>query len=285
MPWALRAAWVAVLVTGGWAIDAAVAGRSDPVTTVARFGAAGLWVVGVAAMAVPAVASLTATRVIVPLAVPAAVATWIGGAGAVDVAAFGVTAAIATVVAFTGELGRAFVQASAYGAEDRYPLRPPAAYAVVAVAVWAVVATGVIAGPLLVASGRWVAGGALTVLAVAGAVWAWSRWHRLSQRWFVIVPIGLVVHDPLVLAETVMLRRQDVRALHLAPAGTDAADLTGPAAGHALEVVTTEAVTVVIGATPDRPRGTVIHMTAGLVAPTRPGRVLIAAAGHDLPVG
>jgi hypothetical protein len=125
----------------------------------------------------------------------------------------------------------------------------------------------------------------LCVLAAAGAMWAWRRWHTLSRRWFVLVPTGVVVHDQLVLGETLMVRRTDVAALRLAPAGTEALDLTGPAAGHAVEVVTRGPATAILAATPKSPRGRVMHFSACLVSPTRPGQLLAAARERHLPVG
>jgi hypothetical protein len=101
----------------------------------------------------------------------------------------------------------------------------------------------------------------------------------------VVVPIGLVVHDELVLAETIMLRRQEVDFVRLAPSGTEAADLTGPASGHALEIHTTESVTVVFAGTPKQPRGKAIHLTVGLISPTRPGRALASIAARRIRVG
>ena len=100
-----------------------------------------------------------------------------------------------------------------------------------------------------------------------------------------VVPVGLVIHDQLVLAETLMLRRQEIAGVRLAPGDTQAADLTGPAAGHAVEISTVEPVTALFAATPKQPRGTAIHLTACLVSPTRPGLALSAAAARRLPVG
>ena len=142
-----------------------------------------------------------------------------------------------------------------------------------------------IAGPLLLSTERWARGSVLSVVAIAGTAWAWPRWHRLSRRWFVLVPVGVVVHDHLVLAETLMVRRQELMTLRLAPATTDAADLTGPAPGHAIELLTRESVTAIVAATPATPNGTVIHLTGCLVSPTRPGRLLAAARERKLPVG
>lgn len=283
--WVLRAAWIGVAALGGAALDGAVADRSEEVGHVARWGSASAWAIAVGAMAVPAVVTLTLVRVVVPLSVAVAALSWLTDADAVDAALFTAVALLATVVAFSADVGRAFVQASAYGDEDRHLLRAPAAYGFLAGASWVVWAALVVAGPLLLAGGRWVSGGVLTALAAAGAVWAWPRWHRLSRRWLVIVPAGLVIHDHLVLAETLMIRRQEVAGVRLAPQGTVAADLTGPAAGHALEISTSEAVTALLAADPTRPRGSAIHLTACLVGPTRPGRALRSIGARRFPVG
>jgi hypothetical protein len=285
LPWVLRLAWVGVAVTGWDAIDGATAERSDALRSAAMTAAAVVWIAGVVMMVVPAVISLTATRVIVPLALPAAAIAWAAGSSAVQGALFVAVAATSVVVAMSAGIGRAFVQASAYGDEDRHPLRPPAAYALAAVIAWAIWAATLFVGILLLAARQWVAGGVLTVIALAGGALLWPRWHRLSRRWLVYVPVGVVVHDQLVLAETLMLRRSEVARLRLAPADTEAADLTGPASGHAIEVVTSESVTVLRAATPSTPRGTAIHLTACLISPTRPGAALAAAGKRRLPVG
>jgi hypothetical protein len=285
LPWVLRATWVGVLVFGGEALDGASAGRSGLAESMSTWVAAVIWLLGVASMAIPAVVSLTATRVIVPLSVPAAAIAWAMGADAVDGALFIGAASISTVMAFSGDLGQLFVQASAYGEEDRHLLRPPAAYLLAVVVTWALWATSMIAGPLLLGARAWMLGGALSALAIGGVIWAWPRWHKLSRRWLVVVPAGLVIHDHLVLAETVMIRRQELASVALAAVGTGAADLTGPAAGHAVEITTVEPITVIFAATPKEPRGRAIHLTACLVGPTRPGRALAAMDRRRLPVG
>lgn len=281
----LRSVWIAVLWAGGAAIESATADGSDTVGAVALYGGLGLWVLAVAAMAVPTVAGLTGVRALVPLALAASVVAWLAGADAVDGALFVGSAAIAAVVAFSADVGRAFVQAAAYGDEDRHLLRPPVAYALASAVTWVLWAACTLAGPLLLAAGSYLPGVPLTLLAAVGAWWAWQRWHRLSRRWLVLVPVGVVVHDHVVLAETLMIRRQELSALRLAPATTEAADMTGPAAGHAIEILTREPVTAILAATPAEPRGKVIHLTGCLVSPTRPGRVLAAAGRRTLPVG
>ena len=250
-------------------------GDAGSAVTRALLGAG--WIGGVAALTVPAVRSLTAVRVIVPLAVPAAFACWIGGADDIDAVLAVGSAGLATVAAGSAELGRAFVQASAYGAEDRHLLRPPAAYLAAAVLSWVLAASLLSVGVTLLAAERWLVGIPLSAIGVAIAIWSVPRWHRLSRRWLVVVPVGLVVHDPLVLAETLMLRRHEIGGVELAPADTEAADLTGPAGGHALQIATPGSVTAVFAGTPDQPGGRAIHLTSCLVAPSRPGKALAAA--------
>jgi hypothetical protein len=285
MPWAMRALWIAVLVTGGRAIDGALDDAGSTAADVTRWAGLAGWVIGVGAMAVPAVVTLTATRVLVPLTIPIAVVVWIGGAPAIDGAVFLASAGLATLVASTSSVGRTFVQASAYGDEDRHLLRPPVPYLLVAGLAWMVWATVVVSAAVFCARGRPVVAIAFAALGLVGLGFGSPRWHRLAHRWIVLVPIGIVLHDHLVLAETLMLRRQEIAGLGLAPSDTAAADLTGPAAGHAIEIRTTEPVTALLGPGPGRAAGSAIHLTGCLVAPTRPGQVLAAATTRRLPVG
>ena len=221
VPWLLRGAWLAVVVLAMPALDGAFENRSDTVHDVARIVGAALWVIGVAAMAVPAVVSLTATRVVVPLAVPVSLATAFAGA---DLA----VAALGSWRARWRRLPRR--QRAELG---RVPScrRPPTAtrtatccdrrsrYLALAALTWSCGRAPLLAGPLLLADRRWVVGGITCALAVAGAAWAWRRWHRLSRRWFVLVPTGVVVHDQLVLGETLMVRRNELAAPEAGPGG------------------------------------------------------------------
>lgn len=285
LPWLLRLLWVVVLVTGGSAVDGATADVGGSVAETARYGALLVWIAGVVAMAVPAVVSLTAVRVIVPATVPVAVVALTAGTETVRGVLFLAVGLVSTMLVLSADLGRVYVQASAYGEEDRHLLRPPAAYAIASIVTWSICVALLIVGPLATADGRWITGLSSTVAGVGITALGWPRWHRLAQRWFVVVPVGVVIHDQLVLAETIMLRRQDLSRIRLAPVGTDAADLTGPAAGHAVEISTVEITTAIFAATPKQPQGNAIHLRACLIAPTRPGRALRAAATRRLPVG
>lgn len=283
-PWIARVAWVVVAVVGGTAIESAVEDRSSAVTWTAAIGGWGLWAVAALGLAIASVWSLTVVRVVVPLALAATIAAGVGGATAMELVLLGGPAIVAAAAVMTAEFGRQYVQASAYGDEERFPLRVPVGAGLAAVVAWLLWATTAIIGPLLIAAESWVAGIVLCVLAVAGAVLLGPRWHRLSMRWFVLVPAGVVVHDPVVLADTFPLRKAQVASIGLAPADTEAADLTGPASGYALEIATTESVTAVFAFTPAEPNGKAIHLRSFLIAPSRPGRALRSARARGLPV-
>ena len=218
MPWIARLGWIVVAVVGGSAVQSAVDGRSAAVAWTTAIGGWTLWAVVALALAIPSVRSLTIVRVGVPLALVATVGAGVGGATAVELIALGVPALLTLGAVSAAEFGRQFVQASAYGDEERFPLRFPVAAGTAAVVAWALWAPALVTGPLLMASRQWAIGAVLSVLALAGVVFLGSRWHRLSQRWFVLVPAGLVLHDPVVMADTMPLRTSQVAQLALAPA-------------------------------------------------------------------
>jgi hypothetical protein len=284
VPWIARAGWIAVAVIGGSAVQAAVEGRSAAVVWTTAIGGWLVWAVLALALAIASVRSLTAVRVGTPLALVATGAAAIGGAPAVDLLGLGVASIVTVGAMSAAEFGRQFVQASAYGDEERFPLRMPVAAGTAAVLTWLVWAPALVAGPLLLAAHQWVIGIVVLIIAVGGGIFLVPRWHRLSQRWFVLVPAGIVVRDPVVLADVLPLRTAQLAHLALAPADTQAADLTGPASGYAIEVATIESVTAVFAFTPADPNGRAIHLTAFLVTPSRPGAVLRAAHRRGLPV-
>ena len=284
MPWLARLAWILVAVIGGSAVEEAVDGRSSAVAWTAAIGGWGLWAVAALGLAIASVWSLTIVRLVAPLAVIGMIAAGIGGAPALDLILLAAPAIVAVAAVLTADFGRQWVQASAYGDEDRFPLRVPVGAGLAAVVTWLLWAPAMIAGPLLVAAESWIAGVVLCVLAIAGAVLLGPRWHRLSMRWFVLVPAGVVVHDPVVLADTFPLRTGQLASIGLASADTEAADLTGPASGYAIEIATTESVTAVFAFTPAEPNGKAIHLRSFLIAPSRPGLALRSAAARGLPV-
>jgi hypothetical protein len=282
--WLTRGAWVLVALVGSRAIDDAVDGRTTLAAWTIAVACWVAWAIVAAAIAIPAVWTLTIARVVAPVAIVATVASGFAGAPAASVLLLGVPAVLTVATLFSAEVGQVFAQASAYGDEERFVLRVPAAAGVAALVSWIVWAAAVVAAVVSVAAGNWLLAVPCGLLAIGLSWLLFPRWHRLSRRWLVLVPAGLVVHDPVVLADTMMLRRQQIGAVGLARTGTGAADLTGPASGHAVEVATTESVTVVYAPTPSERAGKAIHLSAFLVAPSRPGRALAAAARRSLPL-
>ncbi|MEY4174473.1 MAG: hypothetical protein RI900_1638 [Actinomycetota bacterium] len=271
---ATRVVWLATTIVGGLALRA-----HSPVA------AWTWWIVAaavLAALVARGAAALTVLRWLSPLAVPAAVIAWAAGGTAVWCALTLALAALSVLLSYSAEIGETMVQGGAYGHEQRFPMRPPAALLLPMAVSWLVWAAAALAAVLMLSAGSWLPG-ALLVAVTGGLSWLlFRRFHRLSRRWLVLVPAGLVVHDHMVLGETLMVERTNVAAARLALADTQAADLTGPAAGHAIEVEVREMVLALLPATREHPKGKALHVGAFLVAPSRPGRALraIAAAGH-----
>ncbi len=284
IPWVARIAWVLVAVVGGGALESAVSDRSDAVRWTTTIGGWTLFAIVAVGLMIPAVISLTITRVGAPLAVAAAGAAALAGSPGLDVALLAGPAIVAVAAIFSAEFGRWMVQASAYGDEDRLPLRSPVPAGTAAIVSWVVWALALLGGPLALAAGNWPAGIPVTALAVAATVFVGPRWHTMSRRWLVLVPAGLVVHDPVVLADTLMVRTDQILGLGLARADTEAADLTGPASGYAVQVDTSDTVSTVFAFTPQEPNGRAIHMTGFLIAPSRPGEALRCARTRGLPI-
>lgn len=285
--WLARASWLAVAIAGGAAIGDALDERSRAVQVVGTAGAWAGFAAGAAALAVTGVITLTLVRTVVPGSLVVAAVAIAGGADPGAGIALAAPAIVATGLVASAEFGRVYLQASAYGDELRFGLRPPFGYVLAAGATWLVTAAAVVLAPVALAGRAWAL--AIPALAVAGAGAALLpvRWHQLSRRWLVLVPAGVVVHDPVVLADTLMLHRRTVESLSLDDRGIaaqSAADLTGPTPGLAIEVRLNEAATAVLAARPGSPNGAAIHLTALVVAPTRPGSAIRAAAARGLPV-
>lgn len=285
-PWPARTTWALLPLLLGPALGDALASHS---LAVARTGATMAWAVWagiLVAVALPTTVSLTALRVASPAAL--AVAGWAASSGDPrlgDVVAVG-GAALALVAAFSPLTGDAFVDGSAYGHERRFALRVPAALVLGPVPLAGVVAVAApIAGPLLLAAGRWVAGLVVLALGLPAAAVAVRALHGLAQRWVVLVPAGLVLHDPHSLHEAVLFPRGTIRRLGPAAADptTERTDLTKGALGLALELELDEPAVIA----PRRSRRTMqVEPTARVAfTPSRPGALLAEAQTRRLPVG
>jgi hypothetical protein len=285
--WLLRIVWVLQPLAFVSLISDATATVPGAGKVVAALLAWAVWAAVLLATFVPSTVSITVGRLVAPLAPIVAVVAGVGGAsvaGWKTAVALG-AAAIAVLIWFSGETGMVLAQGSAYGAEQRFPLKPPVPFVVPMVLSWLVLAASAVAGAVYLANERWIVGAALVVLAVVAARFLGPRFHQLSRRWLVVVPAGLVVHDPMLLVENALFRVADLAAVHLAAADTQAADLTGGTAGVVIEIVLREVDTVVKVGGPDQPAGVALHVRSVLVSPTRPGRALAAAGARRMPVG
>lgn len=285
MPWAFRIVWASLAFTGAAAFGRIFDGASAPARLVGSIGLWVGWILVLTASLVPTTVSLTVLRLVSPGAVVAAVAAAVRHASGLAIAAAVVVSIAAVGIAFSAEFGGLFVQGSAYGDESRFPLRPPGPLVVAPLPLgWALTFAAVVAGPLLLAARLWLVGAVVTAVGVALAWLFGRRCHRLSRRFLVLVPAGIVVHDHLVLSDTSMFRKSDIANVSLALDTTEAADLTGQALGNAVEIELKDFDTVVLAGTPKKPGGTALHVRAVLVSPSRPGRVLTEAArrGHRI---
>lgn len=282
--WPARIAWIVLAVVGQAVVADALTDRSTPVQVVAWVLLGLLWTGGLVALLVPRTASLTAVRLLVP-----------GGLAATGVAsAAGSTTDWADVVAATSAalavaailapwFTEAWVDGSSYGAERRLPLQTPPLFAGLVVPLtWLAVAVSVVAGPFLLAARQWVPG---SIALAAGALVARQgvrSMHQLARRWVVLVPTGLVVHDPLTLPEPHLFLRTSISRIRPAPVDTDALDLTAGASGLALELDMKEPVELLVRS---RGRDTeTIQRTELLITPARPAHFLDATRAHRIPV-
>lgn len=284
-PWPARITWGLLPLLLGPALGDALGDHS---VAVARTGSGLAWLAwaGVlVAVVLPTTVSLTALRIAAPAAL--AVANWaaITGEGGVPGAAAVTGGALAVVAAFSPLTGDVFIDGSAYGDERRFALRVPTALLVGPVPLAGIAAVAApIAGPLLLAAGQWVAGALVLAIGLPVAVVAIRALHGLARRWVVLVPAGLVLHDPHTLVEAVLLPRAMIRRLGPAAAGaTDRRDLTAAALGLALELDLVEPAVI----SPRRPDRTVQveAVTRLAFTPTRPGALLAAARQRRIATG
>jgi hypothetical protein len=174
------------------------------------------------------------------------------------------------------------VNGPAYPNERRFPLRAPGPLLLGPIELaWAVAVTGLVTGPLLLADESWVLGGIATAIGLPVAWLLLRSLHQLSKRWAVFVPAGLVVVDPIGLMDSVLIRRQQLRALGPAPTDSQALDLTQRAPGLALEAVLSEEADVVL-VWPGRRQGEAVKAAALLFTPTLPGALLDEAKARRL---
>ena len=275
--------------TAGALIGDALDDAADPFRTVVSTAAWALWLLILLAMAVPRPVTLTIARLGATGGVLAAV--WAAsdvGRNQSDVStsvlAVGVVSAI---VAFSTinlpGVGDRFVDGVSYGEEKRFLLRTPGPVLLVVLAPSAiVVVVGATVGPLLLADEQWLVGAVATVCGFGLAWFPLNALHRLTNRFLVFVPNGLVVHDLTQLREPVLFVKREIAGSAPAPADTTATDITAAALGLALELrlaAPTE-LSFVTGRTTTDNRS----VRSLLVAPTRPAAVMRTAMERKITI-
>jgi len=174
------------------------------------------------------------------------------------------------------------VQAGAYGDERRYLLKIPAPLVLPTLLAWGLLALFVCSPPVLLAQSNFIVGIPGLIL---GLLLLWKlapQLHRLSCRWLVRVPAGWVVHDSVVLAENLMVRKHDVVSMKLALSDSEAIDLTGMTRGVPIEVQLRDMTDVRLSTLTARQLKTldVLHVKAFMVAPSRYKAVGLQTSGE-----
>jgi hypothetical protein len=235
-----------------------------------------LWTVAAIATWILHPISLTAIR----LSSPVAFITLIAQLPAEEFGVLPVAVATATLISllliYTSDFGMIQVQAGAYGNERRFLLRIPVSLMLPSLLTWAVLATMFVVADNLLGNELWIGGSIVSVCAVA-AIWKFTpQLHRLSLRWLVRVPAGWVIHDGVLLAENLLMRSHNVASLQLAPADTEAIDLSGITYGIPLEISLREMTDVCLTPLLSKVTKTVdvLHVKQLLVSPSQVQRVL-----------
>ena len=285
--WIFRVVWLVLPFTAGPAFSAALADSSDSFRVGVTIGLWVLWAAMLVASMVPRTQTFTALRVVAPAAFVATVWATIGGDGDLEpwqlVLAL-VSAGAAAAMALRPSVGDAFVDGSSYGDESRFLLSTPGALLLGPIQlVWAVIVAGTLAGPMLLLSSRWILGGILLVVGWALAYFAVPVLDRLSNRWLVFVPAGVVVHDKTALREPQLFRKESVATFGPAPADTELEDLSLASTGLALRAELTGPSKIVRNSRDTDAETT--DILGWVVSPNRPGAVVAEAKERGFAIG
>lgn len=254
-------AWVVLALSSPWQTIADDASR--PVCLVLLTWGWLLWTCVGASLLVPSPTSLTITRIVVPLSVVTSVVA------SQPLAVF--CSVVALIVCASPVFVDAMVQGGAYGDETRFALRTPLPYVVPAVIAWGLYTASLIGGSLLLAARQYIVGAVLVAIGILLSRTIPQRLHRLARRWLVLVPVGIVVHDHLVLHETIMAPSAKILSVSRTSDVGEAADLTGGVIGNRITVELTEADKVILSKITAKALGTTeaLHVKMFCIAPRR----------------
>lgn len=285
--WILRAIWLVLPFTAGPTFAAALEDRDDPFRTGVSVLLWVVWAAMLVSLMVPRAQTLTVLRII-PLAGMIAM-VWAAlaanssvGAGLVVLGV--VTVVVAALLSLRSPIGDTFVDGSSYGDERRFLLGTPGPLLLGPLAiVWALLVLGAVAGPLLLLAERWIIGAVALVVGWALTWYTIPILHRLSNRWLVFVPAGMVVHDKTALREPQLFRVEDIEAFGPAPADSEQTDLSLEALGLALRVELTGESKIIRNARAESLD--LVPIDGFIVSPNRPGAVVEEARKRGYPIG
>lgn len=240
--WFARLTWVLLPVSAGGVFGDALASWSSAPARVAAVFLWSAWAIGLVALLAPRPWGLTALRIVAPAAVLLTLAS-VTSASAAPALLAGTTVIVAALFALSASVAQTAANSIAYGDELRFPLRMPVSLLVGPIPLAVVlVGAGASAGPLLLADGRILAGIVAGALGFPIAFAMVRSLHSLARRLLVLVPAGVVVVDPLTLADPVLMRREQIvrigRGQHGQAAG--ALDLRLGTRGGTIEIVLRE---------------------------------------------
>jgi hypothetical protein len=243
--WCTRVAWALVPVTSGTALADATDSWSTAPARCAAIILWAVWAAGMFTLLAPRPWGLTLLRIVAPCGF-LCVALSATSTSSVSAALALVSSGLAAVLALSAPVATAAANALAYGDEQRFGLRIPMPLLLGPVPFAVVLAgAGPVIGPLLLADGRYVAGALATIAGVPIAAFVVRALHPLALRWFVIVPAGIAIADPLTLTEPVLVRREHISSLRrtaTAAPGADALDLRLGTLAGSIEIDLSEPV-------------------------------------------
>lgn len=272
--WILRASTVALAATVPL-LDIAFESLSDTRRLAASIALWTAWAAVLLCVLVPSSASLTGLRLMMPTHLGVTIAVAIGAADAgwrtLLALAVGI---VATTTAMSADVGRHWVQMSAYGDERRFPLACPPIAMSVQILTWTIWFALAATAVLVPTSGRpssieWIIGSIAAVLAIGGAVVLPRRFHRFTRRWLVWVPAGVVIHDHVVLAETAMMSKRTISGVEPWQPGSQALNASGAPSRRGLVISLHDPETMIMAPTKEHPGGHALHVRSFMVRPSR----------------
>ncbi len=277
--WLFRALWLILPFTAGPLFADALDNTERPFQLGVSLALWGAWAAMLIGSMVPRTQTLTLLRVMVPLAFVAAIRASFAADSTTAIVIGLIGAGAAAVIGLSGAVGDAFADGSSYGDERRFLLRTPGPLMVGPIQlVWLAIAAGATIGPLFLLAQQWIIGGIALVLGWALAYFAVPVLHRLSDRWLVFVPRGIVVHDKTALREPQLFQTDTVAAFGPAPKDTDLEDLSLNGLGLALRAELKEPTKIILNAQErDTEEVNLTEIDGFIVSPNRPGQVIAEA--------